>query len=242
MKIIASILLCLFSTYCNALSINAYIKYEDTQLKKRIQHLNAFLEDKGIFEKYEIRPFIENYPLHTTLYLSEYETQTIPQIIKTAKRISTNWHQFTIKATTVSVTSGNYVMMDIELKPRQSGLNHIMQEYSDETVMELAKLRDTSAKIPDWAQNIPSKLHAFKRYGSPNVFFEFAPHFTLMAKTFKSQQTAKHFQDDMNYLLTQYEQSHPSNQLQIKALGLGLGYANEYGQVTQEITSFKLAE
>lgn len=240
MKWLIGLLLSLSCQLCMAEQFNIYVTYEDSELKGYIQQFNGFLKSNGIFEKYDIQPFAEHYPLHTTLYLTHFESYSIPNVINVIQKVASNWYQFNITTTNLYITDNNYVMLDVAYQKRTSGLNPVLQIYSDKMVMALYQMRDTLAPIPDWAKGYPSKHRAYQRYGSPNVFFEFSPHFTLMAKQFKNKQTAQAFHDEVQALIKQYQQSYPEKHITLTATNIGLGYVNYYGQVTREITNFDL--
>ncbi len=131
-------------------------------------------------------------------------------------------------------------MLDVDYKQQKNGLPPPLQECSDTLVFALSKMRDTKAPIPAWAKNYPIKQRAYLRYRSPNVFFEFSPHFTIMAKKFEDKETAQAFHDEVQYLIAQYRQQYPDNQKTIKSTQFGIGYVNQYGQITSEITGFSL--
>lgn len=220
--------------------LNIYVSYKDTGLKEHIQHFNRFLKDNGIFAKYNIQPFVDHYPLHTTLYLSQFESYRIPGVIDAINKNTSDWHEFDISTNDIYITDNNYVMLDVDYHRQNSGLNPVLQLYSDKMVFALYQMRDTQAPIPDWAQNIPGKQRAYQRYGSPNVFFEFSPHFTIMAKQFNNKETAKAFHDEVQLLIKEYQQRYPENHITVTASRIGLGYANKNGQITKEIANFPL--
>ena len=232
------IMMVLISQGLSAMKVNVYLKYDDGLLKEKIHHFNQFLASHGVFKKYDIKPFIDYFPLHTTLYLTDYEPSSTQQVIHAVKNVSSHWSKLSTKTKQIYV-AGTYVMLDVGLVKQANGLNHVMQHYADELTMVLVPLRDTKSPIPDWAQSIPSKRAAFERYGSPNVFFEFAPHFTLMAKRLDAN-TAKLFQQEINALIAQYDAANPMPDLTVEANQVGVGLVNDYGQVTEELASFDL--
>ncbi len=240
MKWLLCLVFSLYYQFCSAEQFNIYVKYDDAELKSNIQKFNAFLDARGIFKKYDIEPFLVHYPLHTTLYLTHFESYSIPNVINKIKNVTSQWHQFDITATDIYITDGNYVMLDVDDRLGDSGLNPTLQRYSDRMVFALHQIRDTSAPIPDWAKNYPPKQRAFQRYGSPNVLFEFSPHFTLMAKQFKDKQTAQAFHEEMTCLIEQYKKLNPHPPITLKSTSIGFGYVNQYGQITNEIINFEL--
>ncbi|WP_174905294.1 hypothetical protein [Legionella gratiana] len=83
---------------------------------------------------------------------------------------------------------------------------------------------------------MPEKRKAFLRYGSPNVFFEYSPHFTLMAKHFRNPSQAKQFQNEMSQLI----QSYNFPKILTQSSVIAMGYVDSFGQITQEIERIKL--
>ncbi|WP_133134111.1 2'-5' RNA ligase family protein [Legionella rubrilucens] len=221
-----------------ARSVNVYVELDNLAVYQSIEQFNHFLKSKGVFKKYQIEPFLHAYPLHVTLYLADYPDKNIPQLVKRVAFLAKFWHAVELKTTSLYVTEGNYVMLGIDLPHQERGGNHYLQQMSDEAVLQLNSLRDNTMPIPDWAMNNPVKRQAFSLYGSPNVFFEYAPHITLMAKPFKNATEAAAFHEEINTLIKEYRQLKP---LQFKASAIGIGYADALGQITQPFAHFKLS-
>ncbi|WP_203455971.1 2'-5' RNA ligase family protein [Legionella sp. MW5194] len=219
-------------------SVNVYVELDNLAVYQSIEQFNQFLKSKGVFKKYQIEPFLHAYPLHVTLYLADYPDKNIPQLVKRVAFLAKFWHAVELKTTSLYVTKGNYVMLGIDLPHATQGGNSYLQQMSDETVLQLNSLRDTNTPIPDWAMNNAVKRQAFSLYGSPNVFFEYTPHITLMAKPFKNTSEAAAFQEEMNALIKDYRQLKP---LQFKVSAIGIGYADALGQITQPFAHFKLS-
>ena len=233
-------LLFILSFTSHAQMINVYLKYQEENLYAHIQQFNHFLDSHNIFTKYAIKPFLGIYPLHTTLYLTDYEEENITSVSNSIAMIVKQTPTMTTSTGELMVSAGNYVMLDVKLDKQTDGQNHSMQQLSDKIVAKLQLLRNTKAEIPDWARNIPIKREAFSRYGSPNVFFEFSPHFTLMAKNFNNTQVAKQFHDEITQLINIYTQNGQNRSISLNAIAIGVGFVNDYGQVTEEIASYPL--
>lgn len=217
-----------------AASINVYVRLDDPTLIKSVTEFNNELKRRGIFERYGFEPFLSNYPMHATLYLAQYTDDQVGKVVEAARQLACRSHPIKLETTGLSLTSGNYVMLDInnDVTPK----NPPLQQLSDEATLKLAVLRDYNAPIPDWAQTLPEKRKAFERYGSPNVFFEFSPHLSLMAPVFNDAERARAFQGEMQAIINAWQ--FPN--LTIASTVLGVGYANEQGQVTNEIAHFNL--
>lgn len=221
-----------------AADLNIYLKYQEQGLTEQIKEVNQSLSNKGIFKKYNIVPFLENYPLHTTLYLAAFKEAELIALLDRVNNLSQQFSAFEMQLDKLVFTGGNYLMWDVRID--NSGVNQtsIMQLLSDKLVLSLSPYRDQTVSPPPWVKFYPSKLKAFNRYGSPNVFFELSPHFTILATSFTDKGQEKLFQQDMEAWLTGFKASKPT--LAVKAVAIGVGYVNQYGQITQEIASFSL--
>jgi len=229
------ILIC-YSTLGFCDQINVYLKFNNPKLTREIQQFNAYLDEHDVFSTYDIRPLIEHYPLHVTLYLADYHHSSIQKLKEITQHLAAKARPISLELNQIYVTPGTYVMLSIKQADTKDVPYSPLQKLSDKTVIKLAPLRDTEATIPVWAANFPEKQRAFRQYGSPGVFFEYAPHFTLMAKEFEQPETSAAFQQEMKALISQY----PFPQFKIDATEMAIGYVDEYGQITEEIASFPL--
>ncbi|KTD59013.1 2'-5' RNA ligase family protein [Legionella shakespearei] len=219
-----------------AKDINVYLRFDDSKLYQEIKKFNNFLDSKGVFSRYQIEPFQDHHPSHITLYLATYPEEHKEEIKMQVASFAKKKRPVQVIARHLSVTAGNYVMLDLDMGKQESGENHPVQRLSDEMVMRLTNLRDFNAKIPVWAESIPEKKKAFMNYGSPNVFFEFNPHFSLMAKNFDDPKEQARFQKEMTQLVAEYD----FPDVLTESSAIGIGYVNSFGQVTEEIASYPL--
>lgn len=219
-------------------NINIYLKFDHTPVSDAIQQFNHYLQKKGVIAKYKLDPFFPSRPVHITLYLANFPEKNLKQLLKEVGDIALHWPIISLKATHFFVTESNYVMLDVPLNSQDS--DNLLQELSDDFVFHLHDLRDVHSPIPIWAKSMPEKQKAFQRYGSPNVYFEYSPHFTLMVKQFKTQQEAIKFQLDMKNLIQEYQNSQEHSVI-AQASFIGVGYTDEWGQITHEIAQFKLS-
>lgn len=222
-------------TKLHSASINIYLKFADPKLTQSVKSINTYLDHHHVFDKYQIHPFLDQHPLHITLYLARYDDEMLPEIKNRVTEIARIWAPVSIKTSKLMVTEGNYVMLDVA-NGLIDGKNAPLQQLSDVVVLNLNLLRDSHAKIPDWVQSHPEKRKAFERYGSPNVFVEYSPHFSLMAKLFSDSGEAMAFRQELTALLSGY----PFQELTIQSVALGIGYVDNLGQITEEIASYPL--
>lgn len=227
--------LCLFIPTCVfSVSINVYMRINDPALTQAVSEFNDELQRRGIFDRYGFEPFLNHHLMHATLYLAEYSTTKIDEVVEAARQLACHSVPVPIEITGMSLTSGNYVMLDINNKATPQ--NPPLQQLSDKATVMLSNLRDYNAPIPDWARNIPVKRKAFEHYGSPNVFFEFNPHLSLMAPLLK-EEDARAFQEEVQAVLDMWN----FPKLRVESSVLGVGYTNEQGQVTEQIAAFDMA-
>lgn len=237
MKLICKILILFIIPLCLfAKDINVYLRFDDPSLLQTVKQFNDYLESKSILSRYQIEPFLGNHPMHISLYLTSYPEKNLVKLKQRVEAIARKWPAVGFKITNVFLTAGNYVMLDLDMAKQEDGQNHLLQQLSDTVTARLTNLRDFNAKIPDWAESIPEKKKAFMRYGSPNVFFEFSPHFSLMAKNFRDPVEQRAFQKEMNQLIEEYD----FPEMNTSSAVIGIGYVNSFGQVTEEIAAYSL--
>lgn len=239
MKSLAAVWLLLICQLSCAHQVNIYVTYHVSELRPAIEKFNHFLQKKGVFTKYDVTPFLGRYPLHTTLYLTDFPQKNLKSVSQRVRQLANQTAPFTIRTAHLSIGNGNYVMLDVSSPSLLNRQHNQLQNLSDAVVEQLHDLRNKQARIPDWAKHDARKRQSFAHYGSPNVFSEFSPHFTLMAKQFPSKQINEEFNQTLRALITDYQKRYPNQHLWIQATGIGIGYVNQYGQITQEIASFK---
>lgn len=236
MRIIISLFLLIWAQCSSAVPINVYLRFDDPKLYQAVEGFNAFLESKSVLTRYQIEPFLRKHPLHTTLYLASYPDVHLKEIKRRVKRIAKQWAPIQLKTGLLSITPGNFVMLDVDLTKYASGQNHSLQQLSDVMVSQLSNLRNFKALPPDWVQSFPGKKKAFLNYGSPNVFFEFTPHFSLMAKYFADTEEQTRFQNELTELIKEYSM----DEINTESALIGIGYVDKFGQVTKEIAAYPL--
>lgn len=219
----------------SAQQLNIHVRFEDELLRNQINQFNECLEQSNLLTRYQITPFINNFPLHITLYLASFEEQQRTNLFKKVKSIAQQTPNFLITSSIVYLTQGNYLMLDIDFKTEYNQ-HPMLQKLSDEAVLRLSNERDFSAPIPPWAASIPIKKKAFAQYGSPNVFFEYSPHFTLFAKVFNDPELEKQFHSDIDLAL-QHCTISPQT---IKAKSIGISEVDDFGQLTNQLAEFVL--
>jgi len=131
----------------------------------------ALKEEEGL----EAFPML-GYQVHCTLYMTQYPEGSKDKVLGMIEELASNTREFAVNSTGLEITSGDWYFMNIER-------NRNLQTLSDTIVEMLAPMRAKSDYIPDWAKEFPTKVEYISKYGSPNVYSEFNPHLTFLAKS-----------------------------------------------------------
>ena len=102
---------------------------------------------------------------------------------------------------------------------------------SGRVVEMLAPMRAKSDFIPDWAKEFPTKVEYISKYGSPNVYSEFNPHLTFLARSDEEK-------------LQRFNKKHADSDF-AKVIGgsvvaIGAGIADHNGQIKEPLKIFPL--
>lgn len=213
--------------------INVYLKFKSpNQASLLIHNFNQLITEYGLFNQYKISPFIEKYPLHVTLYLTHYQEEQIPRIINKIHRIAKHQKPLSLSTNHFIAKNSGYVMLTVKNNPNLNQLNRLV-------LNSLVNLRDKKALIPGWAAQDPVRQQLFHRYGSPNVFTYFNPHFSLFDPKSLSMKQRKSLYKTLQRLITHFSQTHPM-QTNITAYAIGIGIVDEQGQIIKELKTFTL--
>lgn len=164
--------------------------------------------------------YSQGYIPHITLYLSHYPANSLFNIQEKVKEITSSIPPFEVEINSVERTKGNWLMLNIQNNVR-------LQALSDELVFNLYPLTAKLDTPPKWLENYPKKLSYFEKYNSPNVFNEFSPHITLLAKSepTKLKKVYREIKNDFKATKTM-------------AVGIGIAKDDENGQAKQIIASY----
>mmetsp|Transcript_15171 Transcript_15171/g.25195 ORF Transcript_15171/g.25195 Transcript_15171/m.25195 type:complete len:260 (-) Transcript_15171:132-911(-) len=131
--------------------------------------------------------FFETHTPHVTLFLTEFDvddenqTTMIDEIAAVVEEVvSNNQHlmcQVEWPQQPAAHVAGTYAMYAL---PH----NDCLQQLSNDIVRALQPYVKRPQAIPDWIYNLPlvaqwRKIWYIKKYGSPNVFGDYAPHVTV---------------------------------------------------------------
>lgn len=196
-----------------------------------IEHFNQFLQQKNLLEHYTIKPFINFYPLHNTLYLTDYDPQRVPEIIEQVKEIARTHHILHLESAKFIASPNGYVMLSLVNTTE-------LTELSQTVAKGLKNLRDHQAQIPSWAAADPKRQKLFTEWGSPNVLEFYTPHFSIFDPMHLNSEQQKQFITQLRPLVEEINQQ--LKPITVDADVIGVGVANEQGQIIKELISFRL--
>lgn len=210
-----------------------YLKLKpENQIKALIKDFNLYLAQQGIFTTYQIVPYINHHPLHVTLYLTRYNSQQIPVIIRKIKELAKQQKPISLSTSEFIPNRSGYVMLTV-------AHNKKIQELSKKTLNELAQIRDPNAIIQSWAAHDPGRQTLFHRYGSPSVLNYFNPHFSIFSAEHLNDQQNIFLYQQLQRLIHQFAQTHQT-QIREKAYAVGIGVADDQGQIIKEFAVFPM--
>lgn len=183
--------------------------------KEKVAEVSSVMEKAGLKSF-----FARGKEPHITLYLTEFKDHSLFHLMEKMKRVAQLHDPFEVRfEDQLSKTKGNWLFLDLEE-------NRKLQHLSDHVVFEMNTLRDESASLPPWLGHYPSKLAAFKRYGSPNVFQNFEPHVTLLAD-YQDEGELDLFLESKGLKEIDFSES-------FKVEGIAIGEVDEFGQIEGE--------
>lgn len=174
---------------------------------------------------------IDSYPnmgfqIHCTLYMTQFSEKNLDRIIARIKALTAQKKSFSIETCGLFLTLDNWLFMNIYENPD-------LQALSDFVVRLLSPLRLKTNYVPSWVLSYPEKLEYIEKYGSPNVFGQFDPHFTFLARGDKEKITS---------FIGRHKDQEYSGNIKGQILGIGIGLAGKDGQIKESLRIFKFQE
>ncbi len=203
------------------------------EINNQIKDFNNFLKEKGILSKFNITPVIDEHPVHLTLYLTGFNLKDLPALKSAVKKVAENQKPFNIETDFIEVSKGGYIMLNVK-----NSADNPLQILSNTIVKKTSKYRDKNYQMPAWVKYYPDKISVFKKNGSPTVFKQFTPHFNIIAVNIPNQKFDDEFMSTMNKAVAEYK----FKPVSAKVTGIGIGYANSFGQITKEIINYKIGK
>lgn len=218
--------------HATPVSINVYLKLKpENEVSLLIRHFNQFLEAQQLFAHYPIVPYLDRYPLHCTLYLTDYDSEQIPALLEQVHHLTKQYKALTLSADAFHASKTGYVMLGISNTEK-------LQQLSNAMMYDLAPLRDMNAKIPAWAAADPERVELFKQYGSPSVLQFFNPHFSIFEPSELDQQRQLALYEELVALIAQFGGARTD----VVSKAVGVGIADQQGQIIKELRSFELGK
>lgn len=203
----------------------------DKNAETYIRSFNSHVAEQGIYEKYSITPFIEDYPATITLYSANFKYFYLESIVELLKRIANSSEEFEVSTNQIIVDDNGYVTLNI------SG-EHNLQSVFNTVIRHLAKDSYKDSTVPSWMNFSPMKKKAFQKGNSSIKFDQFTPSISITAKDLYTDTIKQMFEDDFNKTIQSFDQK-PSN---FKVIGIGLGYADKNGQIEEVIKMYNFGE
>jgi 2'-5' RNA ligase len=166
------------------------------------------------------------FQIHCTLYMTRYAPDQETEVREFIASLSRSIHPFPVTTTGLHVTKDNWLFLNLER-------DRNLQTLCDSVVRALAPLRAPAQSVPDWLAAYPEKMEFFKEYGSPNVFSQFEPHLTLLARSDGEKLS--------RFLAAHKDSPGLSGNLAGTAIGIGLAEADGAGQMKDGITLYPFA-
>jgi hypothetical protein len=217
-------LLITVSLHAETLLINTYLKIESQSgIKKVIDSVDQTIQHDFLNQSVDLQRYTATYPLHVTLYLTEYSHKNLPKVIAEVKKLAKIIKPFTIESSALVLGNSHFLMLNVVLTPS-------LKAAHEATVNALLPYRDLNATIPVWAAQIPQKKKRFERYGSPNVFDEYHPHFSILYASSPSKSVENSLIHRVNAF------NHDARiRADAKVTEIGVGLANQAGQIVKPL-------
>lgn len=199
----------------------------DKSTETYIKSFNNHAAKQGVYKKYSITPFIQEYPVSLNQYNTSFKRYYLESIVQSVRRIAISTKEFYVSSKQITINEDGFVTLSIND-------DHDLQELSNNVIRHLAKDRYKDSTIPSWMKSYPTKQKLFNEYGTSNAFDQFEPNInisTINTSTQKINQTVK---DDFNKTIQSFEQK----PLNFKIIGIGFGYADDNGQIANVIKKY----
>lgn len=196
-----------------------------------IKRFTTYLDKQGILTQYQLKPYLDTYPLHITLYLAEYRPQKIPLIIQRVKDFAKHAKKSEIHSAHFIANSTGYLMLTLKS-------SHSLQQLSYHCMHLLFDLRDKGATIPNWAAKDAERQALFEQFGSPNVLRFFNPHFSVLDSPQLSPVQEKRLYEQLQTLIAHFEKKH--HPVSATTYAIGVGIADAHGQINKELIELEL--
>lgn len=217
--------------FAQSKSINVYLKFKpQSAVVSLVEKFNQHLEQGDIYASYGMSPFLKDYSLHLTLFLSQYDAKHTKTILRQMASLAKKTEPVEITTKAFVVNAQGYVMLSVMR-------SKVLHRLSNQVVFKISYLHDSNAKIPAWAADDPQRNALFNEFGSPGILGLFNPHFSIIEP--KKLSANPELQKELERLINTFSLHH-STQITGKAYAIGVGLANKQGQIIKELAEFKI--
>ncbi|QLE78248.1 2'-5' RNA ligase family protein [Francisella sp. Scap27] len=229
--LIAFLLLIPISAFTNGHTQYSIFLIPDKNAETYIKNFNNYAAKQGVYEKYNITPFIQQYPVSLNLYTTSFKRFYLESIVQLVKRIANTTEEFDISADQITISEDGFITLNI-------GNDHDLQGLSNIVIRNLAKDRYKDSNMPSWIKFHPAKQKLFNEYGTSNAFDQFEPNINISTINISDQSIKQMIEDDFDKTIQSFNQK----SLSFKIIGIGFGYADDNGQVAEVIKKYNFKD
>lgn len=178
-----------------------------------------------LHKEHEVSSFpLDDFEIHCTLYMTFYTPDMVEKILEKIEKYANENQAFNIRTSGLEITSSNWFFLNFHI-------NEPLQKLSNDITKMLSPLRIVSDYVPAWAREYPNKIKMIQNFGSPNVFDEFNPHLTFLARG---------DEDKLTNFMNDHKDSSFAKDIDGKVVAIGVGIADNNGQIKEPLNVFPL--
>ncbi|GAM03667.1 2'-5' RNA ligase family protein [Novosphingobium sp. MBES04] len=185
-------------------------------IEKAVTKASADLAARGM-TSFQAR----GHAVHATLYLTQYPQGSEERLIAAIAALAREQTRIPLVISGAERTPSDWLFLTLE---RSAAL----QRLADLVTRAAEPLRDHAVEPPEWMEAYPDKLPVFERYGSPNVFAQFDPHLTLLARETSPE---------LDTFMAQAKADPPHAEGMVE--GIGIGRVDADGQIVETLAEFR---
>jgi hypothetical protein len=203
----------------------------DKEAETYIKSFNSYASKQGVYEKYSITPFTHGYPVSLNLYNTSFKRVYLEGIVQLIKRIANSTEEFYVSSNQITIDESGFVTLNIND-------DHELQGLSNNIITHLSRHRYKDSSVPSWMKFSPTKQKLFKEYGTSNAFDQFKPSIDISTINTNNQSIKQIIKNDFDKTIQSFNQK----PLSFKIIGIGFGYADDNGQITEVIKRYNFED
>ena len=192
-----------------------------TEIEEQVKLFSTIMKEQLGLETFAQKGF----QVHCTLYMTSYLPESLDKIKTEIASLSAGQRSFEVQTTGLMLTKNDWLFLNVEK-------NKNLKELCEKVVKAIYTMKAETIPVPEWLKEYPEKLTSFKVYGSPNVFDDYEPHLTLIAKGDVGKLT--------NFMVLSKSNDALSKAVNGRLIGIGIGLADEQGQVEKPLVTYPL--